>query len=133
MVSSWCAMLERRLAMPVDPVAERDDDGTADGERPGGAHEQAVGPGVISEIEWAESRNSGRDGHRFDAEQHEQRPDEVDELAGHEPRAERHRWQRALGGEGDAVVADEHQVPSSDLLRSSCTGLSPSQMRSSAR
>src|SRR5437660_8661587 len=64
MVSSWCAMLERRLAMPVDPVAERDDDGTAD--------EAGPGDGRSARRQRAKGRADVRED-----KQHDERPERI--------------------------------------------------------
>ena len=88
---------------------------------------------ILLEVERRHRRDARMDGDALDASEQEHRPCQVDEPGGDEPCAERDRRHCALGGEAHGEMADEHQPPSSAFFRSSCTGLSPSQMRSSAR
>jgi len=63
---------------------------------------------VVNEIEGREGRDAWRDAHRLDAEKKHHRPQEVDQLAGDEKRAQRYRGRRPLGGKSDSEVADKH-------------------------
>src|SRR5215467_11979810 len=94
-----------RCARPVAARRKRDERKC---ERLREGHQQAVRPRVVREIEGIDRGESRDDAKALDAEQHEHRPDDVEEGGGEDQRTERHPGRSFLRSERDREVADEH-------------------------
>jgi len=71
--------------------------------------EQAVRVRHVIEIEGIRGRKAGDDADLLDAEEHEGRPEDVEQLDGDEQHPERDRRVGFFGRETDAVVTHEHR------------------------
>src|SRR5205823_4406302 len=73
-------------------------------------HQQAVGPRILREPELQEWIRAGLDANGFDAEQDENRPEEIEQLRGDDQSSERRARHRRLRCERDGEMADEHRA-----------------------
>src|SRR6266480_4294210 len=71
-------------------------------------HDEAERVRHVIQIEGIRGRKTGDDADLLDAEEHEGRPEEVEQLHGDEQDPERNRRLGFFGREADTVVADEH-------------------------
>src|SRR2546425_384195 len=81
----------------------------AEHQSPHAVHQQAVRPRVVLEIERIERHEAGHDADALDAQQNEDRPQDVGEERGGEQRAQGGLGGKLLRREPDGEVADEHE------------------------